>query len=311
MEPMSELPDFETAYRAVQGRDPRFDGRLYLGVTSTGIYCRPVLPGADPQAGERPLLRRRRPPQSRRGSGPASAAGPTPCRAAGAWDHRATWSPGRCAWSPTEPSTRAASPGWPRSCTSASATCTAAWSRRSAVGAAGARQDAAARRPPGCSSTRPTSSLTDVAFAAGFASVRQFNDVMLARVRLPAVAAAALPAGRRRDPDGRTPGRGAPLVLRLVHREPYAVAAWLRWQDAHAVAGLEEVDVGHVSPGRPDLEGAGRRRADAGVGAPRGPPAPRRPRRPHADRRRTADEPPTWTPTRGRRRGAQRGPAPA
>ena len=57
MEPMSELPDFETAYRAVQGRDPRFDGRLYLGVTSTGIYCRPVLPGADPQAGERPLLR--------------------------------------------------------------------------------------------------------------------------------------------------------------------------------------------------------------------------------------------------------------
>src|SRR4051794_41870178 len=49
MEPMSELPDFETAYRAVQGRDPRFDGRLYLGVTSTGIYCRPSCPARTPK----------------------------------------------------------------------------------------------------------------------------------------------------------------------------------------------------------------------------------------------------------------------
>ena len=41
--------DFETAYRAVQGRDPRFDGRLYLGVTSTGIYCRPSCPARTPK----------------------------------------------------------------------------------------------------------------------------------------------------------------------------------------------------------------------------------------------------------------------
>src|SRR6476659_2311304 len=46
---MSEQPDFETAYRAVQGRDPRFDGRLYLGVTSTGIYCRPSCPARTPK----------------------------------------------------------------------------------------------------------------------------------------------------------------------------------------------------------------------------------------------------------------------
>ena len=32
----------ERLYRAVVSRDARFDGRLVVGVTSTGIYCRPV-----------------------------------------------------------------------------------------------------------------------------------------------------------------------------------------------------------------------------------------------------------------------------
>src|SRR6202042_2574536 len=39
-----ELPDRETCYRALQSHDARFDGLLYVGVTSTGIYCRPVCP---------------------------------------------------------------------------------------------------------------------------------------------------------------------------------------------------------------------------------------------------------------------------
>ncbi len=34
--------DADAAYRAWSARDARFDGRLYVGVTSTGIYCRPV-----------------------------------------------------------------------------------------------------------------------------------------------------------------------------------------------------------------------------------------------------------------------------
>src|ERR1700704_5284 len=34
--------DPETCYRAVKSRDSRFDGRFFVGVTSTGIYCRPV-----------------------------------------------------------------------------------------------------------------------------------------------------------------------------------------------------------------------------------------------------------------------------
>lgn len=32
----------DAAYRALTTRDARFDGRLFVGVTSTGIYCRPV-----------------------------------------------------------------------------------------------------------------------------------------------------------------------------------------------------------------------------------------------------------------------------
>jgi AraC family transcriptional regulator of adaptative response / DNA-3-methyladenine glycosylase II len=35
-------PDADAAYLALKARDARFDGRLFVGVTSTGIYCRPV-----------------------------------------------------------------------------------------------------------------------------------------------------------------------------------------------------------------------------------------------------------------------------
>ena len=40
--------DFDTCYRAVVARDSRFDGRFFTGVTSTGIYCRPICPARTP-----------------------------------------------------------------------------------------------------------------------------------------------------------------------------------------------------------------------------------------------------------------------
>src|ERR1700755_1774232 len=67
-----EQLDPEACYRAWEPRDPRFDGRLFVGVTSTGIYCRPVCPArtakfencrfftsaaAAQEAGVRPWLR--------------------------------------------------------------------------------------------------------------------------------------------------------------------------------------------------------------------------------------------------------------
>src|SRR5258708_6696341 len=32
----------DACYRALTARDPRFDGVFFVGVTTTGIYCRPV-----------------------------------------------------------------------------------------------------------------------------------------------------------------------------------------------------------------------------------------------------------------------------
>jgi AraC family transcriptional regulator, regulatory protein of adaptative response / DNA-3-methyladenine glycosylase II len=75
---MSELPvppltlDAEVYARALDARDPRFDGVFFVGITSTRIYCRPVCPArvsypehrrffasaaAAEQAGYRPCLR--------------------------------------------------------------------------------------------------------------------------------------------------------------------------------------------------------------------------------------------------------------
>ena len=40
---MNEAPlDSDACYRALSARDPRFDGLFFVGVTTTGIYCRPV-----------------------------------------------------------------------------------------------------------------------------------------------------------------------------------------------------------------------------------------------------------------------------
>jgi methylphosphotriester-DNA--protein-cysteine methyltransferase len=44
-----ELLDRETCYRAFQSHDARFDGRVFVGVTSTGIYCRPICPARTPK----------------------------------------------------------------------------------------------------------------------------------------------------------------------------------------------------------------------------------------------------------------------
>ena len=41
--------DFEVGYRAVASRDERFDGLFFTAVTSTGIYCRPSCPAMTPR----------------------------------------------------------------------------------------------------------------------------------------------------------------------------------------------------------------------------------------------------------------------
>lgn len=44
-----DLPDHDTLYRALIERDDRFDGQAYVGVTSTGIFCRLTCPARKPR----------------------------------------------------------------------------------------------------------------------------------------------------------------------------------------------------------------------------------------------------------------------
>src|ERR1044071_9311152 len=41
--------DSPALYKALVARDSRFDGTFFVGVTSTGIYCRPVCPAKTPK----------------------------------------------------------------------------------------------------------------------------------------------------------------------------------------------------------------------------------------------------------------------
>jgi AraC family transcriptional regulator, regulatory protein of adaptative response / DNA-3-methyladenine glycosylase II len=80
--------DDETFYRALAARDRRFDGVFFVGVTTTGVYCRPICPARTPQrdrcrffdhaaaaeqAGFRPCLRCR--PELAPGHAPMDAPG--------------------------------------------------------------------------------------------------------------------------------------------------------------------------------------------------------------------------------------------
>src|SRR5579883_3343165 len=41
--------DIRIYRRARLARDPRFDGRFFIGVVTTGIYCRPICPAPAPK----------------------------------------------------------------------------------------------------------------------------------------------------------------------------------------------------------------------------------------------------------------------
>lgn len=45
-----ELPDHRTLYDALVARDPSFDGRAYVGVSSTGVFCRLTCPARKPKS---------------------------------------------------------------------------------------------------------------------------------------------------------------------------------------------------------------------------------------------------------------------
>jgi AraC family transcriptional regulator of adaptative response / DNA-3-methyladenine glycosylase II len=75
--------------------------------------------------------------------------------------------------------------------------------------------------------------VTDVAFAAGFASIRQFNDVVREEF-------AATPSQlRARGPVADRPAEGGPLLLRLPTRPPWDPAATMAFLAVRSIPGLE------------------------------------------------------------------------
>src|SRR3954462_14266864 len=46
---MNPLLDADLCYRALAARDVRFDGVFFVGVKTTGIYCRPVCTAKTPR----------------------------------------------------------------------------------------------------------------------------------------------------------------------------------------------------------------------------------------------------------------------
>jgi AraC family transcriptional regulator of adaptative response / DNA-3-methyladenine glycosylase II len=77
--------------------------------------------------------------------------------------------------------------------------------------------------------------VADVAFAAGFASIRQFNDTVREVF-------AVTPTELRRGRAAATAGTPGSLTLRLAARAPFDAAEVLLFLGAHAVPGLEEWD---------------------------------------------------------------------
>src|SRR5258705_13628120 len=48
MKTLELLPPAETMYRALVNRDPSFEGIFYIGVRTTGIFCRPTFSAKKP-----------------------------------------------------------------------------------------------------------------------------------------------------------------------------------------------------------------------------------------------------------------------
>src|SRR4029453_2646758 len=76
--------------------------------------------------------------------------------------------------------------------------------------------------------------MAEVALAAGFGSIRGFNETFRALFQRP-------PSALRRKPAGSRAGGGG-VTLRLRYKPPYDWAAMLAYLEARAIAGVEEVE---------------------------------------------------------------------
>lgn len=229
--------DHESRYRAVQARDARFDGVFYTAVRTTGIYCRPSCPAVTPKPQNVTFLPT---------AAAAQEAGYRACR--------------RC-----RPDTTPGSPEWNVRADAVGRAMQLIGDglveREGVAGLAGRlgysqrhltrllTQELGAGPLALARSNRSHAArvliettempMSDVAFAAGFASVRQFNDSVRQTY---ALTPSQMRSGRRSGAaasDDTPPGT---IEVRLAVRTPFHADALLDFLAAHVLPGVEIVD---------------------------------------------------------------------
>ena len=230
--------DPDTCYRAVSSRDERFDGVFFTAVTSTGIYCRPSCPARTPKRSNVRFYR---------SAAEAQSAGFRACRRC-----RPDVSPGSPEWNIRADlvgrAMRLIADGVVDREGVAGLAARLAYSERQVhrtlveeVGAGPLRLARAQRAHTARILLETTDILvTEISYAAGFASIRQFNDTLREIY-------ATTPTGLRRSAihsrRGRNPVAGT-IELRLAYRRPADLAGIVDFLAARAVPGVEEVENG-------------------------------------------------------------------
>jgi len=223
--------NFDLCYRALCSRDPRFDGRFFIGVATTGVYCRPICPARTAHASHVRFYPC---------AAAAEAAGFRGCR--------------RC-----HPEASPGSPDWNvRADLVARALRLVAEGVVDTEGVAGLasrlcvserhlRRELVAEvgvSPLALARTRRAQTarllidqtslpLTTIAFTAGFTSIRQFNETMQASFGCP-------PSALRRRSPAENGGVGK-LALHLSYRPPFDAVSLLTYLRQRALPGVEEV----------------------------------------------------------------------
>jgi AraC family transcriptional regulator of adaptative response / DNA-3-methyladenine glycosylase II len=226
--------DFERCYRAVESRDSRFDGWFITAVTTTGIYCRPSCPT--------PVQPRRQNVRFYPSAAAAQLAGFRACKRC-----RPDASPGSPEWNARGDlvgrAMRLIADGLVDRIGVGGLASRLSVSERhlnrllmTEVGA-GPLAIARAQRAQTARTLIETTTLpfTEVAFASGFDSIRQFNDTVRQVFDL-------TPSELRRSGRRRGEAVEESLVLRLSYRSPLEWAGLLGWLAIRAIPGIAQRD---------------------------------------------------------------------
>ena len=226
------LLDADVYEDARQSRDARFDGRFFVGVLTTGIYCRPVCPVRVPKKENVQLYK---------SAAAAAAAGYRPCLRC-----RPESSPGTPAWSGSSWKVSRALQLIDQGFLDLGTV--DALAREIHVGPRQLSrlfQQHLGASPVEVAQTRrlhfakklldeTPMSLTEICFAAGFGSVRRFNAVFIATY-------GRSPKQLREKARLRVAATAPGITLRLYYRPPFDWRALLAFLAYRAIPGVEHV----------------------------------------------------------------------